>query len=351
MSVKSLVVTGTKVWLDSIMPSEVKKNFARGITGATSNPTIIGEIISTGDFDHLISQHIEQGLDDTTIAWQMTDYLVLHAQKTFRPIWDKTHGNDGYVSFELDPLLEDTAHPIPHAQRVAQYKALAARWSANHPNRMIKVPATPAGLEALEDIAAAGITINVTLMFTLNQYRIARDAIWRGAQRRKDGLKHFKSVYSIFISRSDAYIAKNVSQLSEAASHNVGLLIAKEVWQENHQFWADKKTPLQQEIIFASTGKKLDWQPEDYYPANLAGSDIQTDPPQTIDAVDQSGKTYIRTVDIMPPQNIIDEIHSKVDMHKLEETLLREGTAKFAKPMHGLLDRIAAKRRELAIAK
>lgn len=84
-------------------------------------------------------------------------------------------------------------------------KKLHGRWTtisfAAHKNRMIKVPATPAGIEALEELAARGIPLNVTLCFTERQYTLARDAVWRGAQRRKDGLNHFKSVYSIFISR------------------------------------------------------------------------------------------------------------------------------------------------------
>ena len=98
-------------------------------------------------------------------------------------------GNDGYVSFELDPLIEDEAAGLDRSERVRRYLELGEKWSAGHKNRMIKVPASAAGLDALEALAAAGVTINVTLMFTERQYQLARDAIWRGARHRQDGLR------------------------------------------------------------------------------------------------------------------------------------------------------------------
>jgi transaldolase len=227
MSLKSLIDTGTKVWLDGIEPSVVAANHAWGITGATSNPTIVSKIIGQGHVDGRIIELIEQGLDDEAIAWRLCDELVASAQATFLPVWDQTRGDDGYVSFELDPLIEDEVSPLSHGQRVGRYIELGKKWSAGRRNRMIKVPATPAGLDALEELAAAGVTLNVTLMFTERQYRAARDAIWRGAQRRADGLKDFKSVYSIFISRIDVYTAKHLPGLSAAAAGRVGIATAR----------------------------------------------------------------------------------------------------------------------------
>jgi transaldolase len=351
MSLKSLIASGTKVWLDSIDPELVKTNAALGATGATSNPIIISELIKTGRFDEEIQEMLDEGSDDETIAWEMTDHLVHDAQEVFWPVWQRTNGNDGYVSFELDPLLEDINKPLPHAQRVKRYVELAKQWSQGHKNRMIKVPATAAGLDALEEIAAAGTTINVTLIFCERQYNVAREAIWRGAQRRKAGLNGFKSVYSIFISRVDVYTEKYVPELSKEAQGKVGIVNAKELWQSNQEFWKGKNLPLQQEIIFASTGKKLSWQPDDYYVEALAGSDIQTNPPATNEAVDKLNKTYTRQVDKLPPREVVDEIHAKVDQAKLEAKLMEEGTAKFADPQHALLKLIAEKRASLATAK
>ena len=216
---------------------------------------------------------------------------------------------------------------------------------------MIKVPATNAGLASLEEIAAAGVTINVTLCFSERQYTTARDAIWRGAQRRKDGLKNFKSVYSIFVSRVDVYTEKHLPQLSDDAQGEVGIVNAKKMWRMNQEFWRDKPVRLQQEIIFASTGKKLPWQPDDYYVEAFAGSDIQTNPPATNDAVEKLNKTYTRQVDKMPPDAIVQEIEEKVDQQKMEDKLMEEGTAKFADPQHALLKLIAEKRASLAAAR
>jgi transaldolase len=209
---------------------------------------------------------------------------------------------------------------------------------------MIKVPATAAGLDALEELAAAGVMINVTLMFTERQYSRARDAIWRGARRRADGLRGFKSVYSIFVSRIDAYVEKHLHELSPAAKGQAGIATARRVWRLNREFWKDKNVRLQQEIVFASTGVKNPAEPPDKYVEALAGSDIQTNPPATNEAVQRLNKQYTREVDHVLPDAVLNEIEEKVDMSELERVLLEEGTEKFAKPQKDLLRRIADKR-------
>src|SRR5205823_3358615 len=181
---QSLVACGTKLWLDSIDPVEVETNRKYGATGATSNPIIIADLIKTGRFDQQIAQLMKEGLNDHDLAWKLTDQLVRQAQEVFLPSWEKAKGNDGYVSFELDPLLEDKAVSFTAKDRTAMYVELGKKWSRGHKNRMIKVPATPNGLAAIEDLCAAGVTINVTLVFSDEQYRTARDAMWRGAQKR-----------------------------------------------------------------------------------------------------------------------------------------------------------------------
>lgn len=344
MSLTSLISTGTKVWLDGVVPDQITRNRTLGITGATSNPTIISQIIEKGQFDQRIGALIGQGLHDEAIAWALDDELVRSAQEVFRPVWEQTRGNDGYVSFELDPLIEDTDEPLSHAERVRKYIALGSQWSAGHRNRMIKVPATPAGLDALEELAAEGVTLNVTLMFTERQYRIARDAIWRGAQRRPKGLNNFKSVYSIFISRIDVYTTKHLHHLSAASRGQVGIATAKQVWQLNQEFGKQKNLRLHQEIVFASTGVKDPSEPPDKYVEALAGSDIQTNPPATNEAVQHLDKLYTRKVDQMLPTHVLNEIREKVDMVTLEGVLMQEGTKKFADPQKHLLRRIAETR-------
>ena len=343
---QSLIATGTKLWLDSIDPDLVARDRALGATGATSNPIIISDLIKTGRFDGDLSKLIAQGLDDEGVAWQLTDTLVKRAQAVFDPVSKQTKGDDGYVSFELDPLLEDPGLKMPDAERTRRYIELAKKWSAGHSNRMIKTPATPAGLAALEEIAAAGITLNVTLIFTPRQYVAARDAIWRGAQRRSNP-KTLKSVYSIFVSRIDVYTEKHVPTLSAKAQGLVGIVNAKRIWQMNHKFWADKGLPLKQEMIFASTGTKKKEDAPTKYVAGFAGSDIETNPPATNEAVQKSGMTFTRQVDQLPPQDVLDEIEQKVDWAHLEKTLMEEGVKKFADPQKALLALIATKRKQL----
>lgn len=341
---QSLIATGTKLWVDSVDPTEIRRYRELGATGATSNPIIIADLIKTGRFDADLRRYFAEGLDDEAIAWAMTDELVRRAQDVFLPVYEATRGDDGYVSFELDPLLEDASCTLTVEEKARRYVELGRKWSAGHRNRMLKVPATPGGLAALEELASLGIPLNVTLVFSRRQYEAARDGIWRGAQR-LPSRDRFKSVYSIFVSRLDVYTEKAIPDLSPQAQGLVGIVNAKRLWRLNQEFWAGKNLPLKQEIVFASTGTK---KPEDApwkYVAAFAGSDIETNPPATNAAVEASGLTFTRQVDQMPPDEILAEIDAKVDMVRLEETLMREGLAKFAEPHRALLELIAAKRR------
>jgi transaldolase len=343
----SLIATGTRLWLDSVDPDLVRENRKLGATGATSNPIIVADLVRSGRFDTEIADLIQSGGDDDAVAWKVTDRLVRRAQQVFDGVWHSTSGDDGYVSFELDPLIDDQQSTLTSDERVERYLELGREWSHGHVNRMIKIPATPAGLAAIEELAAAGVTINVTLIFSDRQYRAARDAMWRGAQRRVDP-RTLKSVYSIFVSRIDVYTASHVPQLSEAAQGQVGILNAKRIWRENQEWWRDKGLPLRQEIIFASTGVKDPDLPPDTYVAALAGSDIQTNPPATNAAVEKLGRTYTRTVDQLPPLEVQREIDAEVDFEQLERVLMQEGLQKFAEPQKRLIELIGSKRIELA---
>ncbi len=343
-SIKSLIGSGTKLWLDSVDPDLVKSNVALGATGATSNPIIIADLIKTGRFDDQIKEMSRQGHDPEATAWKVTNHLVAEAERELLPVFKKTNGDDGYVSFELDPLLEDVDCKLSTDERSQKYIELGKAWSRHHPNRMIKVPATPAGLGALKDLAAAGVPLNVTLIFSKRQYEAARDAIWRGAQRLKS-LDQFKSVYSIFVSRIDVYTATKYPNLSSAAQGYAGVVNAQMLWQDNQSFWSNNKTPLKQEIIFASTGTKNPSDKPWKYVDALAGSDIQTNPPQTNDAVAQSGHRFERKIDCLPPKAVLDELLTSIDWQKLEEDLMSDGLAKFATPHKALIELITQKTR------
>jgi transaldolase len=340
---QSIVAAGTKLWLDSVDPDEIARNRALGATGATSNPIIISDLLKTGRWDADVKTLAAQGHDDEAIAWAMTDKLVKQAQDVFLPVSAETKGNDGWVSFELDPLLEDPERKLPAAEKAKHYVELGKKWATGHTNRMIKVPATDGGLLCLEELVAAGVCVNVTLIFSERQYNAAREACWKGIQRLSDKSK-VKTVYSIFVSRLDVYTEKAVPDLSAAAQGQVGIVNAKRIWKLNRDFWAGKGLPLQQEMIFASTGTKKKEDPAWKYVEAFCGSDIETNPPATNAAVQESGRTFTSHVNELPPKAVLDEIDAKVDMQKLEETLMAEGIAKFADPHKALIKLIGTKR-------
>ena len=188
----------------------------------------------------------------------------------------------------------------------------------------------------------------MTLIFSERQYEIARENVFRGAQSRPGGLDSFKSVYSIFVSRVNVYTEKQVPDLSPAAQGQVGIVNVKRIWRSNQAWWKPKNLKLQQEIVFASTGTKKPTDPPDKYVAALAGSDIQTNPPATNEAVEKLNKKFTRQIDQMPPDSVLKEIDQKVDVDKMEKVLMEEGTKKFSDPQHALLKLIGEKRAELA---
>ncbi len=343
---RSLIATGTKLWLDSIDPDLVIRNRALGATGATSNPIIIADLVKTGRFDGELAKLMERNLSDDEIAWELTDGMVRQAQAVFEPVWKETQGNDGYVSFELDPLLEDPENGLTVEERTKQYIELGKRWSAGHTNRMIKIPATPAGLAAVGPLAAAGVTLNVTLIFSSRQYVEARNNIWGGAQQRSS-LDGFKSVYSIFVSRVDVYTEAQVPELSKPSQGLVGIINAKKIWQLNEKFWANQSVKLQQEIVFASTGTKKPTDDAWKYVQAFAGSGIETNPPATNDLVEKSGMQFERYIDWFPNWQIVLDVEKAMDWDKMEAFLMEEGIKKFADPQKALLKLIAAKRKEL----
>lgn len=346
-ALQSLIDTGTKLYLDSVSPDEVDKNLAWGAVGATSNPAIISAIVEHGGLDDEIESLIAAGLDYESVAWRLTDKLVTDAENKFKPTHTATGGNAGWVSFEIDPLLEDTRLGLSDQDRTARYIELGKHYSQDHSNRMIKVPATAAGIGALEELAAAGVTLNVTLIFTEDQYCRAREAVWRGVQQRSS-LADFKSVYSIFVSRIDVYTELEIPNLQPEAQGLVGILNAKRVWQANQNFWRDKGLKLQQELIFASTGTKNASDPAWKYVQALAGSDIQTNPPETNAAIASADIQFCRTVDVMPTLEIQQQIDSKIDIQAMHDVLMNQGVDKFVKPQRVLLALIAKKRSELA---
>lgn len=338
-AIKSLIDSGTKLWLDSVDPELVAESVALGATGATSNPIIIADLIKSGKCDVEIRKLKETGLTSSEVAWSITDQLVADAEQAFLPVFLQSEGETGYVSFEVDPLIEDETANLRLDEKVNQYVELSKSWSANHPNRLIKIPATEAGLTALPEVVASGINVNVTLIFSLRQHARAVEAVSQGLERRenKDSLK---SVFSIFVSRLDVYTEKHCPNLSAEAQGLVGILNAKRVWAANEAYWSSRPLKLKQEIVFASTGTKKASDAPWKYVSQLAGSDIQTNPPATNKAVELSNEVFSRSIDDSLALSLEQEIDASVNFDDLETTLMREGLAKFAEPQKQLLSLI-----------
>ncbi len=333
--IQSLLATGTKLWLDSIDPDLVERDFAAGATGATSNPIIVADLVASGTCDDLIDRLVQKGRSDEQIAWELTDHLVRNAQEVFLPVWDETCGNDGYVSFEVDPLLEDPEFDMPHPRRVAQYIELARRWSAGHKNRLIKVPATPAGLDALEPLAAAGVKLNVTLIFSPRQYRAARDAIWRGAsprrpQRLQERLQH------LCLSPGRLHRAGGAATLAGGPRHGRHP-------QREANLGGEPDFLVRAADSLGATDRLRQHGHEEAgrRPLEICRSLRRQRHPDQPPGHQRSGAAkrphVFAQVDHLPPESVVAEIDRLIDMERLEATLMAEGIAKFAKPQKALL--------------
>ena len=190
------------------------------VTGLTSNPTIFDHAIkNSNDYDDAIKSKLAQGKSGEKLFFELALEDLTQAADLFRPVYDRTCGVDGWVSLEVSPLL---AHDTKST--IAAAKDLHAR--ARRPNLLIKIPGTPEGLPAIEEAIFAGVPVNVTLLFSDDQYLAAADAFMRGIERRIDaGLRpDVGSVASIFISRWDVAVAGKVP---EALNNQLGIAVAK----------------------------------------------------------------------------------------------------------------------------
>jgi transaldolase len=323
-ALNQLARTGTKIYLDSIAPHLVRKYLDEGAEGATSNPSIIAA-----------------SPDDRDVAWSFADFLAVEAEQEFMTIWENSEYNEGWVSFEVDPMIESDDYDMTIDERVEAYVDQSNRArETGSPNRMIKIPATQAGLLALTPLAAAGIPLNVTLIFTPNQYAMARTAISKGLEQNSNP-RDFKSVYSVFVSRVDQYAKVHLPYLSEETASRLAIANAKQIWLMNQDFWSTHPQRLDQEIVFASTGTKNPADRKWKYVAALAGSDIQTIPPETLATIEEASPSFRRAIDEPENEEVIEEIERTLDISHMHRTLLREGMEKFIAAQRDLEESIA----------
>ena len=350
---------GQSLWLDNITRDMLQNGTLKryidelSVTGLTSNPTIFNQALkSSTAYDAAIHQKLKEGKSGEALFFELALADLTQAADLFRPIWDRTNGVDGWVSLEVSPLLAyDTASTLAAA------KDLHAR--AGRPNLFIKIPGTREGLPAIEEAIFAGVPINVTLLFSREQYVAAAEAFLRGIERRiAAGLKpEVGSVASVFVSRWDAAVAAKVP---EALHNRLGIAIAKRTykaarallgsprWGRAYNAGARPQRPL-----WASTGTK-DPQASDvlYVKALAAPFTVNTMPESTLKALADHGHlSELLPADGGDCEDVLAQFaQAGVDIDALAAQLQDEGAKSFVKSWHELMTVIDSKSADLGTA-
>jgi transaldolase len=343
---------GQSLWLDNITRNLLRAGVLRhyidelSVTGLTSNPTIFDHAIkNSSDYDDAIRRKIAEGESGERLFFELALEDLTEAADLFRPIHDRTGGVDGWVSLEVSPLL---AHDTKST--VAEAKNLHAR--AQRPNLLIKIPGTKEGLPAIEEAIFAGIPINVTLLFSAEQYVAAADAYMRGIERRIEaGLTpDIRSVASIFISRWDAAVAGKVPQ---ALNNQLGIAVSKRAYKVylgllGSPRWmrAYNVGARPQRLLWASTGTK-DPKSSDvlYVEALAAPFTVNTIPEATLKAVADHGVVgATMPIDGGDSDEILARFAAAgIDVQALADQLQDEGAKSFVKSWNDLMSVIDSK--------
>jgi len=343
---------GQSLWLDNITRDLLNNGTLKryidelSVTGLTSNPTIFDHTIKgSAAYDAAIREGLAKGRTGETLFFDLALDDLTRAADLFRPVHDGTNGVDGWVSLEVSPLL---AHET--AKTVAAAKELSAR--AGRPNLFIKIPGTKEGLPAIEEAIFAGVPVNVTLLFSSEQYVAAAEAYLRGVERRiAAGLNpQVGSVASMFISRWDAAVAGKVPEI---LSNRLGIAVAGRIYkayldQLSNPRWqrAYNLGARPQRLLWASTGTKDPKASDILYIKALASPfTVNTMPEATLKALADHGKLG----STMPPdggdcEQVLGEFEkSGIDVDALAAHLQDEGAKSFAKSWNELLAVIASK--------
>jgi transaldolase len=343
---------GQSLWLDNITRDllnnvTLERYIAEfAITGLTSNPTIFDHAIkNSSSYDQAIRDYASKGKSGEELFFQLALEDLTRAADLFRPIHDRTNALDGWVSLEVSPLL---AHNT--ASTLAEAKQLFAR--ANRSNLLIKIPGTKEGLPAIEEAIFAGIPVNVTLLFSAEQYRAVAEAYMRGIERRIDaGLNpDIGSVASVFVSRWDAAVAGKVPA---SLSNKLGIAIAKRTYKAYRELLGSPRWQRiynagarPQRLLWASTGTK-DPKASDvlYIKALAAPFTVNTMPEGTLKAfADHGDLGEIMAADGGDSEAVLDQFAAaNIDIDELAAKLQDEGATSFVKSWNDLLNVISSK--------
>jgi transaldolase len=350
---------GQSLWLDNITRDLLETGtLARyihelSVTGLTSNPTIFDHAIkNSSSYDPAIRKKVGEGKSGEDLFFELALEDLTRAADLFRPIWERTRGVDGWVSLEVSPLL---AHDT--GSTLAAAKALHAR--AGRPNLLMKIPGTKEGLPAIEEAIFAGVPINVTLLFSSEQYLAAADAFMRGIERRvAAGLEpEVGSVASVFISRWDAAVK---SRVPEALRNQLGIAIAKRTYKAYRALLDSPRWQRvfnagarPQRLLWASTGTKDPGASDVLYLKSLAAPfTVNTMPEGTLKALADHGAIgEMLPADGGDGEEVLARFASAgVNVDALAGQLQDEGAKSFVSSWHELMGVIAAKSADLAKA-
>jgi transaldolase len=337
---------GQSLWLDNItrkmLDDGTLARYIRdfSVTGLTSNPTIFQLAISAGaEYDEQISQLASQGKSGEDLFFELALADLTRAAELFRPVFVASKGIDGWVSLEVSPLLVNDAEGTTLA-------ALSLHAAANLPNVYIKIPGTPAGVKAIEASILAGVPVNVTLLFSCEQYLAAAEAYMRAIERRIEaGLDpKVQSVASLFVSRWDVAVKDQVgpehrNQLGIAISRRTYKayrdLLESPRWQELAEAGAEP-----QRLLWASTGTKDPAAPDTLYVETLAApGTVDTIPEKTLNAFADHGKvTTVLPRDGGDAEAVLAAFRKLgIDDRALAQRLQDEGAEAFRKSWQALL--------------
>ena len=343
---------GVSLWLDNITRGMLKNGKLEryihdlSITGLTSNPTIFDNAVaSTNEYDEAILQKVKAGRSGEALFFELAIEDLSQAAQLFRPVFDLTNGIDGWISLEVSPLLAYDADASIQA-------AVSLHKKADQPNLFIKIPGTPQGLPAIEQAIFAGVPVNVTLLFSAEQYLAASQAYLRGIERRiAAGLDPgVRSVASIFISRWDK---ATMGKVLPALQNTLGIAVA----QRTNALYRDLLNSDQmlrvmnlgaqpQRLLWASTGTKDPHASDILYIRSLvAPYTINTMPEETLLAFADHGEmeTSLSAEKNKSDQVLEDFKKAGIDYDQLADQLQKEGAAAFVNSWKNLLATIEAK--------
>ncbi|MGH8718521.1 MAG: transketolase [Burkholderiales bacterium] len=355
---------GQSYWVDNlsrkmIMGGDLKRRVTdRGLRGVTSNPAIFEKAITgSRDYDEQIESLVLNDCSTQEIYESLVTSDVRNACDVLRRVYDESEGADGYVSLEVSPhLAHDTKGSIDEAKRLYAL--------VNRPNLFIKIPATLAGLSAIEELLVAGIPVNITLLFSIERYEAVAEAYLRALERRAAmgrDLREVASVASFFLSRIDALIDEllahrmgpNSGDKPQALQGKVAIANAKLAYQRFKEIseserWKTlaKKGARVQRLLWASTSTKSPRYGDVMYVEPLIGRDtVNTMPEKTIAAFADHGcaKATVEE-DIAQARQVLDDLNALgIDLRQVTEQLLNEGIQKFIAPYDKLMSTLASR--------